>query len=258
MEKIKRLVLLLAVFIPALGIAKSPIPAAPDPPRLVNDFAGIFTSAQVDDLERMLVAFDDSTSNQITVVTLSDLDGHEASDIAWQIGQKWGVGNKDFRNGVVILVKPKTTFSGGAVSIQVGYGLEGAIPDIYCSRIIRDEMIPRFKENDYYGAVQKACETLMDLASGEISIERERDEGEDIAALISLIVFIVIIILIIRIARKGGGNTPGGGSGSRGRHIYIGPIDWGGSSSWGGSHGGGGFGGFGGGSFGGGGASGSW
>ena len=143
------------------------IPPKPDPPRLVNDFAGIFTATQSDELEQRLVAFNDSTSNVICVVTVADLEGYDVSEYAYEIGDKWGVRDKDHNNGIVLLVKPKNETS-GEVAIQVGYDLEAAIPDITCKRIIEREMIPHFKENDYYGGVTAAIEVLCPLAAGEI------------------------------------------------------------------------------------------
>ncbi len=236
----------------------SAIPQRPEPPRLVNDFASVFTAEQVAELEQMLVAFDDSTSNQITVVTVSDLEGYDPAEYAVKIGLDWKVGSKDFNNGVVFLVKPKTQDSGGKVSIQVGYGLEGAITDAYARIIIENDIIPHFKENDYYGGVQAGLEELMALASGEISQPRSDDDSfvDAFIAFFLFVVFIVIIVYVVRNDSKGGNS--GGGSGGR-NSGSSGPIIFGGSgSSFGGSSSGGSFGGFGGGSFGGGGSSGSW
>ena len=239
------------------------VPERPVPQRLVNDFAGIFTQYQVDSLETVLVAFDDSTSNQIAVVTVNDLDGCEPAELAQRIGQSWGVGQKGKENGVVILVKPKTPDSPGKVSIQVGYGLEEHIPDVYCSRIINQTMIPRFKEGDYFRAVAEAADILMKLATGKYKPEEDDlDELKDFAeAMLWLFIVVVMIVIAVRMNHKDNFNG-NGGSGGRKTYpdIYIGPIGgWGSSGSFGGSSGSfGGFGGFGGGSFGGGGASGSW
>ena len=244
------------------------IPQRPEPARLVNDLAGLFSSSQTEHLERMLVAFDDSTSNQIAVVTVPDLEGYDAAEYATRIGLDWGVGSEKFDNGVVILVKPKTT-SSGQVFIAVGYGLEGAIPDAYAKRIINNEMIPHFMQNDYFGGVYEACQTLMKLASGEISELREYEDDEVglYMALAFFILFFLLLLIVAKNSHNGGGN---GGNG--GRRIYTGPIitigddfgSWGSPRGGGGFGGGfsggfgGGFGGFGGGSFGGGGAGGSW
>lgn len=240
------------------------IPSRPDPQRLVNDLAGLFTPAQVADLERVLVAFDDTTSNQIAVVTVKDLEGYAASDYATRIGIDWQVGSSEFNNGIVLLVKPKTMDSSGQVFIAVGYGLEGAIPDAYAKRIIENELIPHFRNNDYYGGVEAACEVLMKLASGEISEPRDMDD-EDIEVFMTVFFLGLLFLVIFIIILKNDGNNGGHNGGNRGRTIYVGPVittgrSYGGSfggSSFGGGFGGG-FGGFGGGSFGGGGAGGSW
>ena len=234
------------------------IPARPNPQRLVNDFARIFTPEQVSRLEKNLVAFDDSTSNQITVVTVNDLEGYDASEYATRIGLEWGVGSEKFNNGIVLLVKPKTYDSSGQVFIAVGYGMEGAIPDAYAKRIIENELIPNFRLNDYYAGVEAACDVLMKLASGEISEPRGDDEY-GFFEIVSWLLFIglMIFIFIIAVGQDNNHDSGSGGSGGR-RTTYVGPIFTSGRSSGGGSSFGGGFGGFGGGSFGGGGAGGRW
>lgn len=230
------------------------IPSRPEPPRLVNDYAGIFSYAQTQALERELVEFDDTTSNQIAVITTLDLEGYDIAEYATRIGMEWQVGTEKFDNGVVVVVKPKVRNERGEVFIAVGYGLEGAIPDITASRIINEIMIPHFMNEDYYGGVASACTAIMKLASGEYSEFREEEEDPIVVFVGFLIIMFIIFVLIAVLADKnGGGNS---GSGGRGPVIYTGPIIRGGSSFGGSSSGG--FGGFGGGSFGGGGARGSW
>lgn len=276
------LVCLLLVCTAAAAIS---VPAKPDPPRLVNDFAGIFTPSQTYSLENTLTAFADSTSNQITVVTVNDLGGYSPAEFGTEIGLQWKVGSSEYDNGIVVLVKPKSGNSKGEVNISVGYGLEGAIPDSYCKRIIETYMIPHFKNNDYFGGVAAACATLMKLASGEISEPVENSSAGPSSGFIGLsIAFFVIFIAIVLASKTGGkgndGGENGGGfhndDGDLARAIIIGSIlnsgrrssghygrgSFGGGSIGGGGFSGGGFGGgfggFGGGSFGGGGASGSW
>ena len=101
------------------------IPERPSPPRLVNDFAGMLKPDEVRMLEQKLVAFDDSTSTQIAIVTVPTLNGYDKADYAQQLGEKWGIGQKGRNNGVLILVKPKTPDSRGEVQISTGYGVEG-------------------------------------------------------------------------------------------------------------------------------------
>lgn len=232
------------------------VPPKPDPPRLVNDFAGIFTPEQVESLEDTLVAFSKRTSNQIVVVTLPDLGDLDRAQMATKIGQEWGVGKADHDNGVVFLIKPKTPDSNGEVFIAPGIGLEGAIPDGACSSIIRKNVIPHFRENDYFGGVCDALSIIMPLAAGEYTYEEEDDDGDDAIGLI--IALIIIIALIVLAARDK--NNGSSGFGGRGPIVFgSGSAFSGGSSSWSSSRSsGGGFGGFGGGSFSGGGAGGSW
>ena len=254
----KYILVLLCLMTAVLSYA---IPSRPDPQRLVNDLAQVFTSDQVSRLENTLVAFDDSTSNQIVVVTVKDLEGYDPSEYATRIGLDWGVGSAQFNNGIVLLVKPKTYDSAGQVFIAVGYGLEGAIPDAYAKRIIENELIPNFRLNDYYAGVEAACDVLMKLASGEISEPRGEEEDDALLEIIATLLFIGLLIFIFIIAigqNDDNGHSSGGGR----RTIYVGPIitsgrSYGGGSSFGGGFGGG-FGGLGGGSFGGGGAGGSW
>lgn len=251
-------ILLLTTFVSWAGI-----PQRPAPPRLVNDFADIIDSYTEMQLERMLVAFDDTTSNQITVVTVPDLDGYSAAEYATRIGLEWQVGSSEFNNGVVMLVKPKVGNSYGDAFIAVGYGLEGAIPDAYATRIVNNIMIPHFKTNDYERGIVEGCEYLMKLASGEISVQRELDEEEDPLIVTITLIFLLIFFafIIYRIIKGGGkGNTGGNYGGGGGGWTYIPGGSWRGTpGGFGGSSGGfGGFGGFGGGSFGGGGGGGRW
>lgn len=257
----------------AAALTAAAIPQKPYPPRLVNDFAGILDQTGKAMLEKRLDAFSDSTSNQITVVTVNDLEGYSPAEYGTEIGLAWGVGSAEFDNGIVILVKPKTAESGGQVNISIGYGLEGAIPDSYAKRIIENEMIPAFSRNDYYSGISGACDVLMKLASGEIS-QPYPDEGDGRWGALFMLLLIIFVISFA-VSRKKGKNDGNGRNGSGGgsimddsdfvKGLIIGNIlgnsghhsGWSGGGSIGGGFGGG-FGGFGGGSFGGGGASGSW
>lgn len=232
----------------------------PRPDRLVNDYAGVLTDAQREGMERMLVAFDDSTSNQIAVLFVDDLGGYDIASYAVEVGEQWQVGRKEYDNGIVVVVKPKRGNARGEVFISVGYGLEGAVPDAVANRIVDRVMIPRFAAGDYYGGVNDALVLLMRLASGEISASSLSSDDDDLGGVIAvgfLLLFVFILVMLVR--RSGGGGTDtfsGSGHSHRsGPIIFTGGF---GGGSFGGGFGGGGFGGFGGGSFGGGGAGGSW
>lgn len=256
----------------SLALQAQTLISPPVPPQLVNDYAGILQASEVQALESKLVAFNDSTSNQIVVLIVNSLQGYDKSEFAYIIGKEWGVGQSDFNNGAVVLVKTKTAGSDGQIFIATGYGLEGPIPDLACADIIDREMLPRFREGDYYGGLDAGTDVLMSLASGEFSYaEYGKRGGGSSSGSIPAIVFIIFIIFIVlissgnsnnkQIRKAGASNLPlwlllsmmGGGKSHSG--------SWGGFTGGGGGFsggGGGGFGGFGGGGFGGGGAGGSW
>jgi len=267
MRKFTYLICLLWLLPATLTLEAQTLLARPEPPRLVNDYAGVLSASEVQSLENKLVAFNDSTSNQIAVVIVNDLQGYDRSEFAYKVAKDWGVGQGDFNNGLLVLVKTKTEAAAGQIFIATGYGLEGAVPDIACADIIDREILPRFSENNYYGGLDAGTDVLMALAAGEYTYGNYAG-GEMSPALPGIIFFIIVILFIVIVSagssnnkhlRKGGSsNLPlwlllsmmGGGRSHGG--------SWGGFSGGGGSSGGGGFGGFGGGSFGGGGAGGSW
>jgi len=255
--------LTLLLFLPISLGAQTLIPR-PDPPRLVNDFAGVLSSSELQALESKLVAFNDSTSNQFAVVIVSDLQGYDKSEFAYKVAKDWGVGQSDFNNGLLVLVKTKTDESLGQIFIATGYGLEGAIPDIACADIIDREIIPHLRENDYYGGLNAGTDVLMSLASGEYNYDTYAGGGS--SGSFPAVIFIIIIIAVIIMASAGNSNNKHiKKSGTSNLPLWLLLSMMGGGKSHGGSWGGfsggssgGGFGGFGGGSFGGGGAGGSW
>lgn len=227
------------------------LPKRPNPPRLVNDFTGTLTTEQIQALESKLVANDDSTSNQIAIVIIPTTDNYSIDEVALQIGRTWGVGNKDKNNGIVILVAKNDH----KIKIEIGYGLEGAVPDVTAKRIIEDEILPEFKQDNYYRGLDNGTDAIIKAAAGEYKAPEGYGKRKKKGVSIGTIIFVIIILLII----FGGAAGPGVG----GTYVSRGGFGgWGGGGGgWSGGSGGGsggGFGGFGGGSFGGGGSSGSW
>ena len=246
-----------AVMALLFSVSLSATPVRPEPPRLVNDLAGVMTLAQADSLEQRLVAYSDSTTTQIAVLVVPDLEGQDAASYAIDTHESWGIGSADNDNGALILVKPKNENGGGEVFISIGYGLEGAIPDAYTKRIIEEVMIPCFIQEDYFGAIQGACDKIIRLADGE---DFSASSSEESSGIFGGLIFLVIFLLVIWVMMKRGSKncgTSGTGGVSTG-HTSTGPIFRGGSSFGGGSSSRGGFGGFGGGSTGGAGAGGKW
>ena len=246
------------------------IPAKPDPPRLVNDFAGVMTPDQIAALEQKLVAYDDSSSIQIAIVTVQTTGDYAIEDYALKILRDWGVGNKKTNNGLVILAAVKDR----KVFIATGYGMEGSVPDATAKEIVDNEIVPQFKgggQDNYYRGFDQAADAIIKAAAGEYKApegyaQRGRRPGRGGGNLIGLIIVGVIILFFI--IGRGGGGRGGGGLFSGGGILpfMLGSMlgsssrGWGdsGGGGFGGGGGGGGFGGFGGGSGGGGGAGGSW
>lgn len=263
----KKLLLILLLVVPFLsGIAQDVLPP-PNPPRLVNDYAGVLSKEQVAILEEKLVALDDSTSNQIAVVILKSLEGYEVQDYANKLFRSWGIGNRKTNNGVLILA----SIDDRKIWIEVGYGLEGAIPDVTASSIFRNEIIPEFKQQNYYRGIDNAINALSKAAVGEYKTKRvkKNNNGDDGWSVLTFIVILVIVIIIVGAGGGGRGGRGGGMMSRRGAANVAEALLWssllGGNNRGGGGFGGGGFGGggggfggFGGGSSGGGGAGGSW
>jgi uncharacterized protein len=236
----------------------------PTPKTMVVDDANILSDVQESNLNNLLIKFNQETSNQILVVTVNDLCGYDKSEFTYNLGEKWHVGQKEFDNGIVLMVKPFGNAGDRHTFIAVGYGLEGAIPDAIAKRIVERELIPHFKQNDFNGGILAAINTLMGLAKGEISVEQY--QKRDKVPIFPLILVLLIIILVFfssvrRVQRNALGKDLSFWAAlwllSQSGHRRGG--GWHDFNSGGGSFGGGSsFGGFGGGSFGGGGAGGSW
>ncbi|MCC6599970.1 MAG: TPM domain-containing protein [Crocinitomicaceae bacterium] len=239
--------------------------------QLVYDESHLLSSGQDALLDTKLVEFARSTSNQIVVVIVNDLCNMEPSQYATELLNNWGVGTQK-NNGIVLLVKVKTAESRGQVFIAIGRGLEGAIPDAVAHLIVENELIPNFKNGDYYSGINDGTNVLMQLAQGEYSDSEyakrheqgwKRNSAEGIISIIIALLIIGVVILVRALKVK--------------RYARLNHLDWW-TAFWllnsttrqhrgyfddftrgsGGFGGGGGFGGFGGGSSGGGGAGGSW
>jgi uncharacterized protein len=251
----------LALFAGAAA-AQLPVPPAPNPPRLVNDYAGLLGPADRDALERKLVAFSDSTSTQIAVVAVRSLEGGEPAMFATELGEAWGVGGAEGDNGIVVLV----AVDDRDVFIATGRGAEGPVPDAIAARIVRDIIVPAFRDGRFYAGLDEATDALIAATRGEFTAKPEPKGGGVPVGLIVLLVLLAVVLISFAAERGGRG---GGGRPRRRRGSGVIFAPWGGGwssggSGWssGGGFGGGGFsggfGGFGGGSFGGGGAGGSW
>lgn len=216
---------------------------------LATDLTNTISADDMLMLNRILSSFQDSTSNQLVFLMISTLGDYPIEEYANQVAQKNKIGTKKNDNGILFLVVKDDH----KIRIEVGYGLEGALPDATTSSIIRNEILPLFKENNFSAGVFAGVGAIIKATVGEYKNDspKSRKRGKSIGGWI--IPFLIIIFSFLFRGRRSRGIYLGGGFGG----------GFGGSSGFGGfggGSGGGGFGGFsgGGGSFGGGGASGSW
>lgn len=231
-------------------------PEKPVPARLVNDFTGTLSGQEQALLETKLRGYMDSTSNQIVIVVVKTTGDYPPGDYAFEIGRRWGIGQKGKNNGLIILWATETR----KIYIATGYGLEGAIPDAIAKRIVSDVISPAFKQQEWYRGLDEATTEIIQRASGEYKNDQAGDvsDGEAIFALIAFgVIGLLIFFALSRAFGRGCRNT-GGGGGMPWFGPYTTMSSWGSSSGGGWSSGGGGGFDFGGGSFGGGGAGGDY
>jgi len=242
-----------------LGFAET---LPPKPAAYFNDLAGVVPATTATRLDEKLRQFERDTSNQIVVAVFPKMATESSiQDFTYRIAESWGVGQKDRRNGAVLFV----FVAEHKMFIQVGYGLEGALPDAICKRIIADEIAPAFKAGHYDAGLTAGVESMIKATRGEYQgsgkTAGDKKGSQNWSGLFFLGFFVLVIVLQF-VGRRRGGTVYG----SSGRGFTTGLL-WGllsslGNSGGGGSYrgGGGGSGGFsgGGGSFGGGGAGGDW
>ena len=227
------------------------------PVGMVNDFGNLLTNQEEAILEQKLRNYRDTTSNVVAVAVLENLAGMPREEAATYLFNTWRMWEAERYNGVLILISVQER----ELQIEVGYGLEGAIPDVMANRIVQDILIPALQSGQVYQGLDRATSALIQLASGEydaVENARSSDEGFPIDILILLAVILFIIFSKGR-GGRGGGRTIGAMDVLLWSSLLNSPRGRGGFG--GGGFGGGGFGGFsGGGGFGsgGGGAGGSW
>ncbi len=253
----------------------------------ITDVAGILNVQQKMSLDQVLQAYKDTTGNEIAIVILPSLNGEVIEDVGLQIGRKWGIGSKGKNNGLLMLI----AHGEREIRFDVGYGLEGAVPDIVAKGIIDTDIVPAFRTGDYYGGIVAAVDSLKKHIGDEYTADRyaTKEVSSNLSGFLFFMVMILLQVLGAFLGRSKswwlGGlfGAIGGvalatifgwwlgipalvilglifdfvvsknhGKPRRGRGMWMG------GGGFGGGRGGGGFGGFGGGGFGGGGASGRW
>jgi len=260
-KTVKYFTVVFLLLIPFSGFSqKVNIPEKPKKQTAYYDFnTNVLSEAEKNHITQKLLSYADSTSTQIVVITLPTTGGEYINRFATDLAHKWGIGQKDKDNGILLLI----AVDDRKVTISTGYGVEHLLTDAFSRRIIETQILPEFRNGNYFAGIDKATTSIMQIMSGEYKNDKALDGGFSKLALILVFLFVVLVLII---ASKSKGGNSGGHSGgldlgdiiilsSMGRSSGKGGGFFGG----GGSFGGGGFGGgFGGGGFGGGGASGSW
>ncbi len=228
----------------------------PAPVGWFNDYAGLVSPAEARRLDQKLRGLDEETSTQVVVAVFPKLPSPSLEDFTARTAQSWRVGRSELDNGAIFFLFVEDR----AMRIEVGYGLEGALPDALAGRILREEVAPRFREDDWAGGLEAGIDAIVAAVRGEYAAPGpEKPEGPSLAAILIVVALVILFLLLVRFGTTGHPGRTYGGRGWRRDSSHWGGGSWGGrGGSWGG--GGGGGGGFmgGGGSFGGGGASGSW
>jgi uncharacterized protein len=230
--------------------ADKDFPAQPNPPRLVNDFAGFLNTEEQAALEQKLQLYADSTSNQIAFVSVQSIGDYEIADYTVQLFNRWHIGAKKNNNGILLLAARDER----KIWISTGYGLEGVLPDGLLGQIIRSKIQPAFKQAAFYQGLDQGTDAIIDAIKGEYKADANT-KSQPKSLPTALIILVLIVFLVATTSGRGGGG--GGMLGNAGWIAASMLSNRSSGSGWGGGSSGG-FGGFGGGSSGGGGAGGSW
>ena len=236
------------------------IPEIPKEQTSVYDYIDLLSANQKNSLEQKLIRYSDTTSTQIVIAIISTTNGENIGLLAPKWAHEWGIGQAKEDNGVFILLAKDDR----DIWISPGYGVEHRLTAGIVGELIRNIIIPEFKQGDYYQGLNKGSDAIFQILNGEYQGSRKSDSNEfPIGIIIFLIIMFIFFLIAISKNRRGGGR---GGKKSRSSSILeaiilsnLGRGSYGKSSGGFGSSSGGSFGGgFGGGGFSGGGAGGSW
>lgn len=213
-----------------------------------TDYTNTLSNSELQQLNCRLKSYQDTTTNQLVSLMIPTLDSYPLEEYSYEVAKKNKIGTKENSNGILFLVVKNDR----KMRIEVGYGLEGALPDALASSIIRNEVAPYFKRDEYFAGINSGIDAIIAAIGGEYKADLTEKSDED--SFPGLLIFLIILFIVLAYIPRS--NRPFGPGG----FTYRGG-NWGGGG-FGGSFGSssGSFGGFsgGGGSFGGGGASGSW
>src|SRR5690606_5350889 len=188
---------LLLLSVPAAALDVPPLK------RHVNDLAGLLSASEAQALEQKLSQYEAATTNQFVLLTVPSLEGDVLEDFSLRVVERWQLGQKQQDNGLLLLVAKADR----KMRFEVGYGLEGNLPDALAGRIIRDGMAPAFKRGDFAGGINLAFDAAMEAASGkEIQLpQRAVKQLDPIGDLLPMGLFLLFVLFALsRRGRHGG------------------------------------------------------
>jgi uncharacterized protein len=216
--KLRKARLFIAGLVFLLAPTILPLALALDVPPLrgrVNDYAGLIPADRARALEERLARFEAETGHQIAVLTIPSLKGDSLEDFSIRVAEAWKIGRKGFDNGAILLIARDDR----KLRIEVGYGLEGVMPDAIASRIIREVITPRFRSGDYAGGIEAGVDAILKVTKGEKLPEGTRpargptpSQG---GSLITILMITAMLALFIGMTRRRllGGAIGGAASG---------------------------------------------
>lgn len=190
-----------AIFLLVLSLGS--LAVALDVPPLrgrINDLAGMITADAAKRLEEGLRGFENETGHQIAVLTIPSLEGEDLEGFSIRVAETWKIGQKGFDNGAILLIARDDR----KLRIEVGYGLEGVLPDAIASRIINEVIVPRFRANDYSGGIEAGVNALMRVTKGEVLPEKTRPTGGrgQVPSLATAVIVTAILGLFIGMTQR--------------------------------------------------------
>jgi len=187
---------LLLVVVALLGAATAGATEVPFLSGRVNDVAGILSNSTHAEVESLLKAHEDSTSNQVAVLIISSLEGESLEEFSIKVAETWKLGQKGKDNGVLLFVAKDDR----KVRIEVGRGLEGDLTDQTCGMIIRHEVIPRFRDGDFDAGVRAGVLAILDAIKGSYKPEENGNLGNIGGRMLAFLFFLVVIGIFTAIA----------------------------------------------------------
>src|SRR5918996_2763460 len=171
--------------------------ALPVPPLRgrVNDYAGMVPPDKTQQLEERLARFETETGHQVAVLTIPSLEGDPIEDFSIRVAETWKIGQKGFDNGAILLIAQKER----KLRIEVGYGLEGVFPDAIASRIIREVIVPRFREGNFSPGIEAGVDAILQVTKGESLPERGRTSSRGNASQVSSLLTALTMTAILAI-----------------------------------------------------------